>query len=65
LELAPEGMPITLARQWAEKGSVESTSKRLQDTEVWVAELDDQDCRVDSGSGKWLSGCAIRCSWTH
>ena len=42
LELAPEGMPITLARQWAEKGSVESTSKRLQDTEVWVAELDDQ-----------------------
>lgn len=42
LELAPEGMPITLARQWAEKGSVESMSKRLQDTEVWVAELDDQ-----------------------
>ena len=40
LELAPEGMPVEKARQWAEKGSVESMSERLHKTAAWVAELE-------------------------
>ncbi len=42
LELAPEGMPVELAQHWADEGSVESMSKRLLETEVWVAQLEDQ-----------------------
>ena len=39
LELAPQGMPIEVARQWAARGSSEGMLRRLQETEVWVAEV--------------------------
>ena len=40
LELAPSGMSLDQARAWAAKGDLESMVRRLQDTEVWVAEID-------------------------
>jgi len=39
LELAPEGMPTEVAHRWADRGSSESMLRRLQQTEVWIAEL--------------------------
>lgn len=38
LELAPEGMPVDRVRAWADRGSLESMCRRLQETEAWVAE---------------------------
>ena len=35
-------MPVELAQQWADKGSLESMSRRLRETEVWLAEFEDQ-----------------------
>jgi putative acetyltransferase len=32
-------MPIEVARKWAEKGSATSMLQRLQETEVWIAEV--------------------------
>ena len=40
LKLAPEGMCFERAREWAGKGSIESMSRRLEETEAWVAEID-------------------------
>ena len=42
LAFAPDAMSIEQARQWADKGSVESMAGRLHDTEGWVAETDGQ-----------------------
>jgi putative acetyltransferase len=38
LQLAPEGMPVDRVRVWAEKGSIESMCRRLEETDAWVAE---------------------------
>jgi putative acetyltransferase len=35
-------MSIEQARRWADKGSMESMSRRLKETEVWVAEVEEQ-----------------------
>jgi putative acetyltransferase len=40
LELAPSGMSMDQARAWAAKGDLESMTRRLQDTEIWLAEID-------------------------
>ena len=42
LELAPSRMSIEEVRKWAERGSVESTLRRLKQMEVWVAEMPSQ-----------------------
>lgn len=34
LELAPEGMSIEQARKWADKGSMDAMSRRLQKAEA-------------------------------
>jgi GNAT superfamily N-acetyltransferase len=39
LELAPHGMSLQQAREWADKGSLESMVQRLEKTEAWVAEV--------------------------
>jgi len=42
LELAPSAMPLEEVRKWAERGSAESMLQRLEQTEVWVAEVPSQ-----------------------
>lgn len=42
LELARSAMPIEEVRKWAERGSAASMLRRLEQTEVWVAEVPSQ-----------------------
>jgi putative acetyltransferase len=39
LELAPAGMSLAESEAWAAKASIEGMEKRLQETEIWVAEV--------------------------
>jgi hypothetical protein len=38
LQLAPTSMSVARAREWANKGSVASMRRRLEEVEAWVAE---------------------------
>jgi GNAT superfamily N-acetyltransferase len=38
LQLAPTSMSVARVKEWANKGSVESMRRRLEETDAWVAE---------------------------
>ena len=40
LQLAPRGMSVEQAQTWAAKMTMAGMEKRIQETEIWVAELD-------------------------
>ena len=38
LELAPRGMPVALAEQWAIKGTTNEMQRKIREMDVWIAE---------------------------
>ena len=64
LKLAPAGMSIRRAREWASKGSVTSMRRRLEQAETWVAEVENRIVGWIAVRGEYVDGLYVDPGYT-
>ena len=64
LKLAPKGMSVRRAREWAARGSVKSMHRRLEQTEAWVAEVEGEIVGWIAVRGDYVDGLYVDPGYT-
>lgn len=65
LQLAPGPMSVEQARAWAAKGDIDSMARRLEHTEVWLAEIGETIVGWVGVCGDYLDALYVRPSYAR